>query len=479
MSRREGARSARPLRVLVLVLLGTGPFLAGAVHEPVFVPLLAGCVAAGLWALWRARRAGDEGSRVPPLPGGRLLLALHALVLFQLVPLPPSVLGLVSPGSFSCYADTQLVPLTAWRPISVSPPDTLRGLAFLAGFSMLYLAVFREMTEAPWRRRLLRTVVGVGVALSVVAFVQAASPEPRRIYGLWRPQWDWAVFGPYVNRNHFAGYLVMAAPLAIGFALEAISRLRAAWGRRRHGWLLLGESEGNAVLRGSAVVMVIVAGLVASRSRGAVSAFALAALVLPLVSRHRWRTALVVSLLIGLGLAWIGVSDIVSAFEARGIRRSRLDLWHDALSMVPRFPIFGDGWNAFATAFPWYQTVWKSDWVGEAHNDYLQALIDGGAVGAALVAALLLVVFRGALARATLSPLDLGLFGALLGLALHGLVDFNGQIPANAATWIALAAVAVPCASREPAAPLKREGSPPRMAGFDEPVFPRDGAARV
>jgi hypothetical protein len=41
------------------------------------------------------------------------------------------------------------------------------------------------------------------------------------------------------------------------------------------------------------------------------------------------------------------------------------------------------------------------------------------------------------------SPLDLGLFGALLGLALHELVDFNGQIPANAATGIALAALAL------------------------------------
>jgi len=451
MSRQARGEGARPLRALVLVLLGAGPLLCGAVHEVVFVPLLAGCAAAGLWAGWRARRAAREGRAIPPLPAGRLLLALFALVLFQLVPLPPSVLRLVSPGSFSFYADPLLVPLAAWRPISVSPPDTLRGLAFLAAFSLLYLAVVREMAEAPWRRRLLLTVVGVGVALTVVAFVQAASPEPRRIYGLWRPRWDWAVFGPYVNRNHFAGYLVMAAPVAIGFALEAIARLRAAWGRRRRGWLLLGEREGNAVLRWSAVVMVIVAGLLASGSRGGVSAFALAALLLPLASRHRRRTALALCVLIGLGLAWIGVSDILSAFEVRGVKGSRIDLWRDMLPMVPRFPLFGDGWNAFATAFPWYQTVWKTDWIGEAHNDYLQVLIDGGVVGAALVAALVAVVLRRAFARATRSPLDLGLSGALVGLALHGLVDFNGQIPANAVTWIAFAALAVAPPSREPA----------------------------
>jgi O-antigen ligase len=449
MSGRARAGGARFFRVLVLVLLGAGPLLAGAVHEPVFIPLLAGSAVAGVAALLRARR---EPGRAP-LPGGRLLLALHALVLVQLVPLPPAVLRAVSPGSFSFYNDPLLVPLTAWKPISVSPPDTLRGLAFLAGFVLLYVAVFRETAEGPWRRRLLLTVVGTGVAITVVAFLQAVSPEPHRIYGLWRPRWDWAVFGPYVNRNHFAGYLVMAAPLAMGFALEAISRLSSSWGRSRRGWLLLGEREGNAAVRWSAVVMVIVAGLLASQSRGGVSAFALAALVLPLAARRRRPTALAVALLVGLGVAWVGLGGVLSAFETRGIRHSRLDLWRDMLPMVPRFPVFGVGWNAFASAYPWYQTIWRTEWVGEAHNDYLQVLLDGGLVGALLVAGLLAVVFRGALARAPRSPLDLGLFGALLGFALHELVDFNGQIPANAATWISLAALAV--------APLRDPTHPP------------------
>jgi O-antigen ligase len=372
-----------------------------------------------------------------------VLLALHALVLLQLVPLPPAVLRAVSPGSFSFYNDPLLLPLAAWKPISVSPPDTLRGLAFLAGFSLLFLAVFRDMAESPWRRRLLLTVVGAGVTITVVAFLQAASPEPHKIWGLWRPRWDWAVFGPYVNRSHFAGYLVLAAPLAIGFALEALARLRAAWKRSRRGPVLLGEAEGTAAVRWAAVVMLVVAGLLASQSRGGVSAFALATLLLPLASRRRRRTALAVALLVGLGVAWIGLGGVISAFEARGIRGSRLDLWRDMLPMVPRFPVFGVGWNAFATAYPWYQTIWKTEWIGEAHNDYLQALLDGGGIGAALVAGLLVVVFRGALARAPRSPLDLGIFGALLGFALHELVDFNGQIPANAATAIALAALAV------------------------------------
>jgi O-antigen ligase len=438
-------RASSFIRVLVLVLLAAAPLLAGAVHEPVFIPLLAGSILAGLVTLWRHRRAPG-----PPLPGLWLLLGLHALVLFQLVPLPPALLRVLSPGTFAFHSHQLLVPpLVAWKPISVSPPDTLRGLAFLACFSLLALAVFRELGEGRWRRRLLRTVVFTGLALTVVALLQAVSPEPRRLYGVWQPRWDWAVFGPYVNRNHFADYLVMAAALGVGFALEALSRLRAAWATRRRGYLLLGEPVGLALARAAAVVMVIVAGLVASHSRGGVSAFAFAMLLLPLAAPRRRGTALAVVLLVALGVVWIGLGGVLQAFEVRGIRGSRLDLWRDMLPMVPRFPVFGVGWNAFATAYPWYQTVWKTEWIGEAHNDYLQVWLDGGLVGLALVAGLVGLVFRAALARARRSPVELGLFGALLGLALHEIVDFNGQIPANAATGIALAAAALVPPARE------------------------------
>jgi hypothetical protein len=55
--------------------------------------------------------------------GGRLLVALHALVLVQLLPLPPAVLRVVSPGSFAFYTEMSLVPI-GLRPITVNPADT-------------------------------------------------------------------------------------------------------------------------------------------------------------------------------------------------------------------------------------------------------------------------------------------------------------------------------------------------------------------
>jgi hypothetical protein len=79
--------------------------------------------------------------------------------------------------------------------------------------------------------------------------------------------------------------------------------------------------------------------------------------------------------------------------------------------MLPDFPAFGAGFNAFGTAYRPYQTFWPYLFVGEAHNEYLQLLLDTGLAGAAV--------------------------------GVHNLVEFNWQIPANAATFAAVAGLAV------------------------------------
>jgi O-antigen ligase len=432
-------RVAGVLRVAVIALVGAAPLALGAVHEPAFVPLLVLCAAAGIIAAVRARRR-----EAAPLPGARLLLALHVLVLVQLLPLPPFLLARVSPGSFALREEVALVPLRTWLPISVNPADTARGLAFLAGMSLLYLAVFRELAEEDaWRRRLASTVVGVGLALIVVGLMQAASLHPTTIYGIWKPRWDWGVFGPYVSKNHFAGYLVMAIPLAFAFAAEAFHTLKDEWEGRRVGWVALGGRAGNALVRHAAVALALVIGLLAARSRGGFAAFLLSAAVLPAVLPRRRQAVTLLLAVALLALAWMGTGLSARSFGMGPLRAGRLDLWADAVRMFPDFPVFGAGFNAFGTSYLRYQTVATYEWYGEAHNEYLQALLDLGLVGAGLAAALLLILFGRAVRFAPRSALRGGLFASLFALALHNVVEFNWQIPANAATFAALAGLAV------------------------------------
>jgi O-antigen ligase len=441
-SRRRG-RASSVVRVSLLAALLLAPLALGAVHEPVFVPLLVVCGLAGIVSGWRAQRARARGERLAALPGRRPLVALHALILLQLVPLPPAVLRMVSPGSFAHYDRLSLLPLAAWRPISVNPADTARGLCFLVAFSLLYLAVFREFGEERWRRRLCAVVVAAGTALAIAGLLQAASLSPTLIYGLWRPRWDWGVFGPYVSKNHYAGYMLLALPLALGFTLESLQALRADWRSRRNGWLALGGSAGNAFVRRAALFLLLLVGLLAAQSRGSLVALVLALPLVPLAQRRR-RAGLVVLLALALAsVAWMTSGGMLRVLESRGLRSNRLALWSDAARMAVRFPALGAGWNAFGTAYVPYQTTDRYEWYGEAHNEYLQALTDVGLVGAGLVGALLATLFRRGFKAARLGPLDAGRLASLLGLALHNVVEFNWQIPANAATFVALAALTV------------------------------------
>ena len=431
------------LRVPVLFLLAAAPLALGAVHEPAFIPLLVIGSTVGIASWARGYWSRAHGIAVPAVAGGRLLMALHALVLVQLVPLPPAVLRVVSPGSFAFYESMSLIPI-GWRPVTVNPADTARGFAFLAGMSLLYAAVFREFEDERWRRRLAATVVLTACVMTLAALVQAASADPTRIYGLWKPRWDWGVYGPYVSRNHFAGYLAMAIPIAFGFAAESARSVRRSWGNRRFGWVALGEAAGIATMRRGAAAMVLMVGLLASHSRGGLLAFGAGSFgVLAFRRRSRVLALALIAALVVVGLLWVDVGATRAAFVTRGLKQSRFGLWSDALRMFPRFPVLGAGFNAFGTSYTQYQTIERYEWYGEAHNEYLQALLDTGIVGAAVVAALLLRLLKAGVGAAEATPLDAGVLGAILACGVHNVVDFNWQIPANAATFAALAGLAL------------------------------------
>jgi len=430
------------VRWTILVALALAPLAIGCGHPPAYIPLLAVAFAAGGYSLLRERQQRSDGVAVPPMPGERALLALLAVVIVQLVPLPPVVLSIVSPGSFSFYNDPLLLPLREWKPITASPPDTLRGLAFLAGMSLLYRATFREFDQPVWRRRIIWTVVGAGFVMTIEGLVQQAY-SAQLIYGLWHPRWDWAIFGPYISKNLFAGYMLMAVPLGGGLCAESMDRLRHAWGRRRRrAWLALGDPEGSAFFRRAAVAMVLVTGLLATGSRGGLLGLVAGGAAFLAVSRRRKVVIAALVLIAALGLFWVGLAEHQQGFAQRGWQ-GRLEIWRDCLRMIPQHPLFGAGFNAFGTSYPPLQRVWTMNWINATHNEYLQVVIDMGLAGLAAAVSLIVTLLTRGRVTARQGPLQAGLFGALVAVLAHNLVDFNWQLAANAATFAALAGLAV------------------------------------
>jgi len=423
----------------VLFLLVAAPLAMGSVHKPAFIPLQIIAAGAGLLSWWRP--ASRDGVSATAPPGAPLLLAFLLVILIQLVPLPPLLLRLVSPGTYAFHERLSLLALTAWHPISVDPADTSRGLAFALTFALLYSAAARESARRHWGRQVVSAVVATGFIMTVVALVQAASATPGKIYGLWRPLDDWAVFGPYVNHNHFANYMVMATPLSLALLAESLAKLSEAWRVRR--WLVVGDPPASHALVQFVVTLTLLVGLLSARSRGGIAASLAALLLLALVLRRSRSAALILVLLLSATVWFVDPQPVLDSLHTRTFAQTRWPFWRDALRAVPHFPLLGAGFAAYGTLSPHYQTALQDYWVAEVHNDYIQVLIETGLVGACAVGGLLTIVARGALRASRHAILGAGLFAALAGCCLHNVVEFGWQIPANAATFVVLAGVAI------------------------------------
>ena len=107
---------------------------------------------------------------------------------------------------------------------------------------------------------------------------------------------------------------------------------------------------------------------------------------------------------------------------------------------------------------PFQVTMPVMESAAEAHNEYLQALADLGVPGGLLALGLAARLLRAAVRIAALSPLDVGLLGAITAGLAHAAADFTLQIPANAAVFAALAGLVMRRARR--ARPSLTPGEP-------------------
>lgn len=470
---------ARALRLVcraqeaVLLLIVIGSALAfGSVHPFAYRPLWAACALAGALALVRAALAGALRAYLGRRPfafaaNGRSLhsepdrAAGWSFDLSRpLLPRGP----LLWPGlAFLAWSALGLVPWPGRGPWSVAPAATVRGLAFVAALLALHAAAAAAFEDAGARRRVRRGLAWFAFLLALGALAQL-STGTRAIYGVFRPREGGTPSGPFVNRNHLAGYLLLLAPVALGHLARALAAWRARAGTRGRARLLaLQTPEGVALVYACLPALAAIAALLATTSRGAILAFVVAlagALALP---RRGGRAALaaMVAAFLAMALTWFGLERLGDRFSAIPDNApGRTRVWSDALARMDGRWVTGAGFNAFeahlsrvapwrlpAHATPWPEPVRAryeggerlgfrfqgSDWYREAHNDYLQVLVETGVPG------LLIALWAAASALHRVAA-SRWVFAALLAMLLHALVEFDFQIPALAVLFVVLAA---------------------------------------
>jgi O-antigen ligase len=445
---------------LALAAVAWGALAFGAVYPWAYWPLAAACLAAGSTA-WFAARTVPMGRGDIAFP--MAVSAVAVAILVQLVPLPVSLLRLVSPatdGLLRVFDPTYAIGLTKWHALSIVPGDTWRALGLYASFATLLLGMVRVLSLTG-ARRLVESLAIVAFLLALVGIVQKPLYSGA-IYGFWGPEspGSVSVFGPFVNRNHFAGWMLMALPLAFALVGVGLQRgwhgVKPAW-RFRLLWLSSPDASRLVLLSGAATVMAL--SLVMTMSRSGMAALALALVLtgwsivrgLPGLTR-KMAGVVYLMVLVATVVSWVGTDAIVARFAAGNWSEfnDRRGAWIDALSVVADFPVAGTGLNTYDAASLFYQRHDLQQHYGQSHNDYLQLAAEGGLLLVLPIGVCLLLFAREVWRRLKEDRLSSsawwlrrGAVTALVAVALQETVDFSLQMPGNAVLFAVVCAIAL------------------------------------
>jgi O-antigen ligase len=366
---------------------------------------------------------------------------------------------------------------------SLYPRGTLDALALGIAYALLFaLVVSTVRTEAEIHRLALSLVV-IGFGMALFAILQQYTWNGK-IYWLRPVTTGGSPTGPFVNRNHYAGYIEMLIPVAMGYTVASFAGVAArgdtAWRRFVD---RLTSAQGNQLVLLVFMTLVMSVSLILTLSRGGIVSFATALILIGLVlligrATKRWVLLPgVLAALVLISLTWFGLGPVIDRVntllhlpEDQSLL-GRIAVWKDTTKIMEDYPYMGSGPGTFGAVYPAYKTVPDPVFYEHAHNDYVQLMAETGIIGFGLSVGAVGTLFGFVIAggRARRNPwskgLLLGVVTGLAGILLHGLYDFNFHIPANAFLFMVLMGMAWNLAR------------PDRSEATSEPVFGRRRAA--
>jgi len=415
--------------LLVLIVLVTIPY--GTV-EPWWISFYE-CAVFGLAALWviEGLITGSWGLTERPL-----LVPFAALILFV-------------------FLQTVALPGLSGTVISADPFETRLVALKLLAFAINGTLLMRYTSNTARLWALIHATIGIAVVSALFGIVRHTMQQNEVGFGLPYLRRG-SGFAQFVNKNHFAFLMEMTIGLSAGLIIGGAVR------RQR---LLVYISA--AVLMWTALVMTISRGGILSMLAQISFIFGgwiwLRSSKSDAVSRLRSTIVGVVVTIsivavVAVSAIWVGGDVLVTRIESlptevnnkvkqpyAGVRRR--EVWGATWNLIKAHPIVGSGFGAYGIAITQFHQA-SGQWVPEAaHNDYLELVTSGGAVGVGLIAWVAIVFIRRA--RHQISSFDsfrraacLGAMTGIFGILIHNVVDFGLHVTANAVVFIALVVIA-------------------------------------
>lgn len=437
----------------LLILLFAASYLLFAGAEPWALVALLSLAAIAALSSPRATFAFRQHTR----PLDIALLALLAAIAIQIVPLPAAFVGLLSPHAIKIVAAVQLTPLGAgpssWRTLSVNPDATVLSLGTVALGALSFWIARAVFSAGGGTRLFCRAIAFLGLAAAVMAVIQKAI-APRSVLFLVEPLARSASpFGAFVNRNHFAAWLLMVAAPVVGYSIARMRIHPARHGRWRES---IGHVMSSGAILTGIAAMIMIGVVLLTLSRSALAGLGCAAVAGWWLGKSRLRIERT-SVPAMLGMAGAGLLMVVLFVDVDGWANrlgdtfdvaggfSRVTIWRESIPIIRDFWPAGTGAGTYSDAMTVYQET--RIWVGamqrwahfnNAHSFYLQVASEGGLLLSipALAAGLAVAMLGWRSVRADKGEMfwvRVGAFAGLTGLAVQSIWEVALVMPANAA----------------------------------------------
>ena len=288
-------------------------------------------------------------------------------------------------------------------------------------------------------------LLSLGMLLSCYAVFQFVTNSPY-VWGAIKP----AMFmhrgsATYICPNHFAGLLELLLPL--GIATTFLSRIK---------------QEIRVVVGYASLVILIGIGVSVSRGAWLSCGLALGLMFIWFARKPQLRIPAIVAMLLilmGVGYGMERAHMIRKRFDqmvSKGTPddvSSRILIWNSAIDLWKTEKIRGLGPSQFDAHFVTKRPAELQWRPANVHNDYLNALVDYGVIGAGIISIFFLTLAVGTIKiwkyvdrasndleikSSNRSAFVMGCVIGIVALLFHSLIDFNFYIPANAALAVTL-----------------------------------------
>ena len=383
-----------------------------------------------------------------------LFIIYLVFLFFQLIPLPAFLVEFISPARLDSFR--LVFPHENWLSLSENFHESLSFFIESIFYYLVFVCTLLLVNSHQRIKLLMWVIVYSALFQAMYGSLMILSGVEYSFF-FEKYAYRGVATGTFINRNHLAGYLNMSIAIGLGILIaglgkKEILRNTRQWSRKIVQLLLSKKAQLRVYIALCTIALVL------THSRMGNTAFfvslTLTALLALKLTNHarKMMSVLIISIIVIDVLivsAWFGLDKVADRLEKTSVDSETrdevalytLDYWQD-------YFITGSGGGTYQYIFPKYRGFEIKAYYDHAHNDILEFAAETGFVGIVLLISIVLLSFFTAIKAMSLrrEPLAIGLaFSSIMGIlaiTIHSFVDFNLQIPANAATFMVILALA-------------------------------------